>query len=69
MGKQFLGSIVLLAAVIGIVGCGGNVPAPTSYSPYNAKDGSFQCEYPAEWEAAGGSSGASEPEAGGTAGP
>jgi hypothetical protein len=36
------------------VGCGGSVAIPSSYETWNAKDGTFQIEYPDTWEAKGG---------------
>jgi hypothetical protein len=43
-----------IGAVLAIGGCGGKAVVPTSYDPYNAKDGSFQIQYPAGWESDGG---------------
>jgi len=40
-----------------LAGCGGRVPAPTSYTAYNAKDGSFQCDCPDGWNCEGGGKG------------
>lgn len=41
--------------IIVLAGCGSQaVQVPTSFSPYNAKDGTFACEYPEDWEAKGG---------------
>ncbi len=45
---------VLLAC---LAGCGGSAVVPSSYTTYNAKDGSFQIELPAEWEIEGGGRG------------
>jgi hypothetical protein len=39
--------------VIGVSGCGGLVPAPTSFVTYNSPDGRFTCDYPKGWEASG----------------
>src|SRR5688500_8070273 len=36
------------------VGCGGKITAPKSYKRWNAKDGSFSVDYPADWKAEGG---------------
>lgn len=51
-------NIRTLAAAIGAIlvigGCTGKAVVPTSYNTYNAKDGSFQIQYPAGWEADGG---------------
>lgn len=48
----------ILAAAVGTVlaigGCAGKAVVPTSYDTYNAKDGSFQIQYPAGWESDGG---------------
>jgi hypothetical protein len=50
--------IVALAAVVvcyTLTGCGSNpVVVPTTYDAYNAKDGTFACEYPKGWTAEGG---------------
>jgi len=44
-----------LAALSLLVGCGSEpVVAPTSFTNYNAKEGTFACEYPESWEAKGG---------------
>ena len=38
-----------------LAGCGGEpVAMPTSYALYNSKDGTFECQYPENWEAKGG---------------
>jgi hypothetical protein len=34
-------------------GCGGAVPAPTSFVTYHSPDGRFTCDYPKGWEATG----------------
>lgn len=44
-------ALLLLAAA---VGCAGPAQVPTSYTAYNAKDGTFQCDAPDGWEAKGG---------------
>jgi hypothetical protein len=41
-------------AILAIAGCTGKAVVPTSYDKYNAKDGSFQIQYPAGWESDGG---------------
>ncbi len=51
--------LVWLVAAIGMVGamsgCGGNPAAvPTTYDTYKAQDGSFEVQYPANWESKGG---------------
>jgi hypothetical protein len=47
----------LVAGLFAAGGCGGGVEAPASFASYNAKDGSFACEYPDGWETAGGGKG------------
>jgi hypothetical protein len=44
------------AVVVSLVvaGCGGKVPAPTSYTTWNATDGTFSIQYPEGWTAKGG---------------
>lgn len=38
-----------------LAGCsGGSVAAPTSYKTWDATDGTFSLQYPADWEASGG---------------
>jgi hypothetical protein len=50
-----MAALVVLAVGASFAGCGsGPVAAPTSYSQYNAKDGTFACEYPDGWSADGG---------------
>jgi hypothetical protein len=53
--------VAILSLFIGsasIVGCGSApITAPTSYGQYNAKDGTFACEYPEGWSADGGGKG------------
>ena len=45
-------SLLLLASMLG---CGSApVAAPTAYEVWNAKDGTFRIEYPADWTADGG---------------
>jgi hypothetical protein len=44
----------MLAGLVGINGCGGEVPAPTAFVAYNSPDGRFSCDYPKGWEASGG---------------
>lgn len=42
-------------ALVFALGCGGqSVVMPTSYALWNCKDGTFECEYPENWEAKGG---------------
>ena len=48
-------SLISLAWLLACVGCGGGtVQIPTSYATYQAKDGSFDVDYPEGWEAKGG---------------
>ena len=49
--RQF---IALLAATLVVTGCSGPAQVPTSFSNYNAKDGTFQCDAPEGWEIQGG---------------
>ena len=45
----------MLACIGSFAGCGpGAVKAPTTYKTWNAKDGSFAIQYPADWKADGG---------------
>lgn len=44
-------SIVLIPLLLG---CGNKVAAPTKFSTWNAKDGSFSIQYPSDWKADGG---------------
>ena len=41
-------------ALVGVTGCGGSVPAPNAFVPYNSPTGRFSCDYPKGWEADGG---------------
>jgi hypothetical protein len=51
-------SILSLGMLFVLGGCGGKAVVPTSYNTFNADDGSFQLEYPAEWTVeSGGKSG------------
>ena len=56
--KKRNSEIWALAAVVGaalaVAGCAGKAVVPTSYDTYNSKDGSFQLQYPAGWDADGG---------------
>ena len=49
-------AVVVCAALLTTAGCG-SVAAPTSYTEYNAKNGSFKCQRPDDWEAKGGGKG------------
>jgi len=53
-GSFRLVSLVLVASVAGICGCGGSVAIPSSYKSWNAKDGTFKLKYPDNWDAKGG---------------
>ena len=44
----------LFAVSLVIAGCEGPVPAPTTFKQFLAKDGSFSCDYPADWDVEGG---------------
>lgn len=48
-------NLILVVMAAALVGCGGAAAViPTSYSSYNAKDGSFACDTPDGWEIKGG---------------
>ncbi len=51
-----VGLMILVAPwVLAMAGCGSPpVPSPTAFGNFNSKDGTFQCEYPEDWEAKGG---------------
>jgi hypothetical protein len=50
--------VAMAGALLALAGCAGETVMPTTYNTYDAKDGSFQIEYPAGWEVtAGGSNG------------
>jgi hypothetical protein len=49
-------AVAVSAALLTTAGCG-SVAAPSSYTEYNAKDGSFKCQRPADWETKGGGKG------------
>jgi len=51
-----LAALVFTATAI-VAGCSQAATAPTSFTTYNAKDQSFQCQHPADWEAEGGGAG------------
>jgi hypothetical protein len=46
------GAAIVVSLVVS--GCGGKVPAPTSYATWNATDGTFSVQYPEGWTAKGG---------------
>jgi hypothetical protein len=46
--------LTLVILVIGIAGCGGDVPPVTGYTNFVAKDASFSIEHPTGWTAEGG---------------
>lgn len=54
--KHQIAVVTLIAFSLALgAGCGSApVEAPTSYETWNAKDGTFQLEYPEGWEAKGG---------------
>lgn len=43
-----------LGTVIGLAGCGQSVPAPSSYKEFSAKNGTFSCSAPSDWDVEGG---------------
>ena len=46
--------VMVSMALVFSVGCGSKIAAPKSYKRWNAKDGSFSVDYPADWKAEGG---------------
>ena len=54
---QSLIVVVVLGGLLAAGGCGGGVSAPTSFESFSAADGSFQCEYPADWKVSAGGKG------------
>src|SRR5262245_23808360 len=47
--------IALVSGMVAAAGCGSApVAAPTAYSAYNSKNGTFACEYPEGWQESGG---------------
>jgi hypothetical protein len=51
--QQLLRVMGLALLVLGlgvILGCEGNVPAPTAFARYHSADGRFSCDYPQGWE-------------------
>lgn len=53
-GSFRLVTFLSLLSMVAICGCGGSVAIPSSYESWNAKDGTFKLDYPANWEAKGG---------------
>lgn len=51
--RAWVGSLFLVLG--SMAGCGGDVPAPTSYASFTAEDASFSAQYPEGWATAGGS--------------
>jgi hypothetical protein len=48
-------AVPLLICFAGLTGCGSApATAPTAYTAYNSKEGTFACEYPEGWNADGG---------------
>ena len=48
-------ALLVLIGTAFLVGCGaGPVPAPTSYSAFNSKGGTFALDYPDGWTVASG---------------
>lgn len=55
--RCFVGYLLLIGSVA-FVGCGGGAAQiPTTFAIYNAKDGTFACDYPENWEKKGGGRG------------
>lgn len=46
--------LFVLATAVGLAGCSQAVPAPKSYKDFSAKDGTFSCSAPADWDVEGG---------------
>lgn len=58
--NRCLGSWLILLGSAALIGCGsGTAQIPTTYGKYNAKDGTFECDYPEGWEKKGGGRGSS----------
>jgi len=58
---RFFSFVGVLSCVV-LAGCGSEpVVIPTSYTLYNAKDGTFECDAPDGWETKGGGKNASGP--------
>jgi hypothetical protein len=49
-----IATVCILSVLGGLAGCSGSVPAPKEFVTYNSTDGRFSCDYPKDWEAAGG---------------
>jgi len=47
---RHISAVCSLVAVLAISGCGGDVPAPTSFVPFLDKGGQFICDAPKGWE-------------------
>jgi hypothetical protein len=52
--QGLIATVFIPSLFLGMTGCGGSVPAPTAFVPYNSTDGRFSCDYPKGWEATGG---------------
>ena len=47
--------VAVVSGLAGAIGCGSApVTAPTAFTAYNSKNGTFACEYPEGWDADGG---------------
>jgi hypothetical protein len=56
--KKTMCVLAVICAALAVEGCKGRAVIPSSYKTFNADDGSFAIEYPAEWEVeSGGKSG------------
>ena len=54
INRKMASFVALIGFALAASGCGGNAVVPASYKTYNAKNGAFQIQYPAEWELEGG---------------
>ncbi len=63
--RSFLGrttwAVCAFFSLLGVPGCGGEVPAPKAFVTYNAPNGRFACDYPKGWEVTGSTSKAESP--------
>ncbi len=48
--RKMMALLVVIGAILALEGCKGRAVVPASYKTFNADDGSFQIQYPAEWE-------------------
>jgi hypothetical protein len=54
MSRYDLGTLALGLGLAMFAGCDGGLTTPTAFETWNAKDGTFAIEYPADWKADGG---------------